>query len=288
MDGFSIAQFLLQLLNGLTYAGLLFLIASGFTLIFGLMRVVNMSHGVLYLLGAFIGFTTQKVTGNWVLAIIVGTAAVGLVALVLEWLIRRVEGDLPQTLLTLGGALLVADLCLWIWGGLPNTLKAPVVLKRVVDFGILQFPGFRLFVLFTAVMIGLGLWFLLYRTQLGRIIRAGVDNRTMTSAIGINIDLIFVLVFVLGGLLVGFSGTIGGSYLAFGPGTDFEILTYALVVVIIGGMGSLGGSAVAAVLIGLIDSFGRTYIPEASMFLLSGTLLLVLAFRPQGLFGKPI
>jgi branched-chain amino acid transport system permease protein len=270
----------------LTYAGLLFLVASGFTLIFGLMRVVNMSHGVLYLLGAFVGFSTQKLTGSWILAVLSGTLVVGLVSLFLEWLIRRVDGDLPQTLLTLGMSLLIADLCLWIWGGLPSTIKAPPTLKRVVDLGFVQFPGFRLFVLLTAILLGIGLWFLLYRTQLGRIIRAGVDNRIMTSAIGINIDKIFVLVFVLGGLLIGFSGAIGGSYLAFGPGTDFEILTYALVVVIIGGMGSLGGSAVAAVLIGLVDAFGRTFIPGASMFLLSGTLLIVLAFRPKGLFGR--
>lgn len=279
-------SFFLQLLNGLTYAGLLFLIACGFTLIFGLMRVVNMSHGVLYLVGAFVGLTAQKLTGSWVLAVMVGTVTVGLLSFVLEWLIRRVDGDLPQTLLTLGVALMLGDLCLWIWGGLPSTLKAPDVLKRVVDLGIVQFPGFRLFVLFISILVGIGLWVLLYRTQLGRIIRAGVDNRTMVSAIGINIDLIFVLVFVLGGLLVGFGGTIGGSYLAFGPGTDFDILTYALVVVIIGGMGSLGGSAIAALIIGLVDSFGRTYIAGASVFLLSGTLLIILAFRPQGLFGR--
>jgi len=286
LHNFSLDQFLLQLLNGLTYAGLLFVIASGFTLIFGLMRVVNMSHGAFYLLGAYIGYSVQRQTGDWVLAVIAGTLSVGIAALVLQWLVQRVEGDLPQTLLTLGGALMIGDLCLWIWGGLPMTLKAPQQLKTLVDFGIIQYPGFRLFVLFVAVVIGAGLWYMLHRTQLGRIIRAGVDNRAMVSALGINIDRLFVLVFVLGGLLIGFSGTIGGSYLAFGSGTDFDILTYALVVVIMGGMGSLGGSAIGALIVGLVDSFGRTYMAGVSIFLLSGTLLVVLAFRPQGLFGR--
>jgi branched-chain amino acid transport system permease protein len=286
LESFSLDQFLLQVLNGLTYAGLLFVIASGFTLIFGLMRVVNLSHGAFYLLGAYIGYSVQRQTGHWVLAVIAGTLSVGIAALVLQWLVQRVEGDLPQTLLTLGGALMIGDLCLWVWGGLPITLKAPQQLKTLVDFGIIRYPGFRLFVLFVAVVVGAGLWYMLYRTQLGRIIRAGVDNRAMVSALGINIDRLFVLVFVLGGLLIGFSGTIGGSYLAFGPGTDFDILTYALVVVIMGGMGSLGGSAIGALIVGLVDSFGRTYMAGVSIFLLSGTLLVVLAFRPQGLFGR--
>ena len=286
MDGLLLDRFLMQVLNGITYAGLLFVIASGFTLTFGLMRVVNMSHGALYLLGAYLGYSIQRQADNWLLAIAVGTLGVGAAALGMHWLVRRVQGDLPQTLLTLGAALFISDVCLWIWGGLPITIKAPAELKILVDLGVLQYPGFRLFVLLVGMVVGLALWIILFRTQLGRIIRAGVDNSAMVSALGINIDLVFVLVFILGGLLVGFSGTIGGSYLAFGSGTDFDILTIALVVVIMGGMGSLGGSAVAALIVGLVDSLGRTYLAGASIFLLSGTLLLVLAFRPQGLFGR--
>lgn len=287
MNNSFVNQTLLQVLNGLTFGGLLFMIASGFTLIFGLMRVVNMSHGAFYLLAGYIGYAVQKQTGSWVLAIVIGTISLGLTALLLQRLINIVKGDLPQTLLTLGIALAISDLCLWIWGGIPITLTAPSQLKTLVNFQIVQFPGFRLFVLCMAIAVSLGLWLLLYRTQFGRIIRAGVDNREMVSALGINIDILFVVVFFLGGLLIGLAGTIGGSYLAFGPGTDFNMLTFALVVVIIGGMGSLEGSAVSAVLVGLIDSFGRTYLAGASIFLLSGTLLVVLAFRPQGLFGRP-
>jgi branched-chain amino acid transport system permease protein len=157
--------------------------------------------------------------------------------------------------------------------------------KPIMIYGFI-YPGFRSFVLIMAIVIAVGLWLLLHQTKFGRIVRAGVDNRWMVSALGINVELIFTMTFVLGGLLAGFGGAIGGSYLAFGPGTDFTILTYALVVVIIGGMGSLPGSAIGAIFVGLIDSFGRTYFSELAIFLLSGTLILVLAFRPQGLFGR--
>jgi len=274
-------------LNGITFGGLLFVIASGFTLIFGLMRVVNMAHGMFYLLGAFVGWSVQQATGNWFLALGAGTCAVAATAFLVQTLVLRVKGDLPRTLLTLGIGTLIGDICLWIWGGLPRTFDAPKFLRFPIQIGPITYPSFRLFVLGLAVVLGVGLWLLLYRTRLGRLIRAGVDNRAMVSALGINIDQLFIIVFVLGGLISGLGGTIGGSYLAFGPGTDFEILTFALVVVIIGGMGSLQGSIIGALLVGLIDNFGRTYFAGVSIFLLSGTLLLVLLLRPQGLFGRP-
>ena len=278
--------FLLQLLNGLTYAGLLFVIASGFTLIFGVMRVINMAHGVFYILGAYVGYSVQKQTGSWVLAVTAGTVAVGVTALLVQWLVRRVEGALPHTVLTLGIAMFIGDLCLYLWGGIPLTLRAPKVIRPPVIVGNFMYPGFRLFVLLLAIAIAIGLWIMLSRTQLGRILRAGVDNRRMVSALGINIDRIFVVVFVLAGLMTGFSGTIGGSYIAFGPGADFTILTYALVVVIMGGMGSISGAALGALIVGLVDSFGRTHVHEMAIFLLMGTLIAVLAFRPQGLLGR--
>ena len=277
---------LLTIFNGLTYGGLLFVIACGFTLIFGLMRIVNLSHGIFYLLGAYIAHSVQKSTGSWVLALLVGCAAVGITAFLVYLLVRKISDPLPQTLLTLGIAIMVGDLCLWVWGGLPMTLRAPSAIRVPVIFGSFMYPGFRLFVLGVALFIGIGLWFMLYRTRLGGIVRAGVDNRAMVSSLGVNIDLVFALVFVFGGILTGFSGALGGSYLAFGPGKDFEILYYALVVVIIGGMGSIYGSALGALIVGIVDSYGRTYFGELSPFLLSGTLIVVLAFRPQGLFGR--
>src|SRR5262249_3783067 len=155
--------------------------------------------GVFYILGAYVGYTTQRVTGNWPLAILFGTLAVGLTAFVVDQAISRVEGDLPRTLLTLGIATIIGDFCLSVWGGMPITLEAPGELRHPVTFGTFIYPGFRMFILVTALLIALGLWWLMHRTQLGRIIRAGVDNREMVAALGINIDLIFTVTFIVGG-----------------------------------------------------------------------------------------
>jgi branched-chain amino acid transport system permease protein len=282
----ELTSFLLKVANGLTYAGLLFVIASGFTLVFGLMRVVNMSFGAFYLLGGYIAWAIQEDGASWPVAIAIGAVGAGVASLLIWFLVRNVKGDMPQTLLTLGIGLVIADLCLWYWGGQPKTLKPPPTIRTPVTIADFTYPGFRYFVLVTAVVLGISLWLLLRRTQLGRIIRAGVDNRDMVSALGINIDRAFTLVWMLGGLLAGFAGAIGGSFLSLGPGEDLEILTVALVVVIIGGLGSVTGSVVGAVIVGLVDNFGRSYFSELAIFLLSGTLLVVLAFRPQGLFGR--
>jgi branched-chain amino acid transport system permease protein len=279
-------QILIQFTNGITYAGLLFMIASGFTLIFGVMRVINMSHGAFYILGAFIAYTIQKQTGNWLSAIIVGSITVAATAFIVRLLVSRVKGALPQTVLTLGIAMMIGDLCLYIWGGLPRTVGEPIFTQNPIPFAGLTYPTFRFFVLGLACVVGGGMWYMLQRTQLGRILRAGTDNRSMTSALGINIDRIFTLVFIMTGFITGLSGAVGGTYIAFGPGSDFVILTYALVVVIMGGMGSIAGSALGALIVGIVDSFGRAYVHEVAIFLLMGTLIIVLAFRPQGLLGR--
>lgn len=277
---------LITFLNGLTYGGLLFIIAVGFSLIFGVMRVVNMSHGVMYLVGAYIGIEVLRRTDNWWLAVLAAAVVVAVLALVLERLVELVEGDMPQTLLTLGITLALSDACLWIWGGLPNTLTPPAALTGLMSVLGIKFPGFRLAILALAILLGLGIWFLMTRTQLGRLLRAGVNDRQMLSATGVNVGRIFTATWILGGLLIGLAGAVGGSYISFGPGTEFSVLTFALVVVIIGGMGSIGGSAVGALIVGLVDAFGRSYAGELSSFLLMGTLVIVLAIRPQGLFGR--
>lgn len=283
---FDLMSHLPKIVNGLTFAGLLFVIASGFTLVFGLMRIINLAHGVYYILGAYMTWQIQKLGGSWAIGILIATLSVGVMSIISYFLISRVKGDMPQTLLTLGIGQVVADLTLWIWGGLPKTISPPPDISQPVTLFGFTYPSFRYFVLIVAIFLGLGLWFLLQKTQLGRIIRAGVDNRPMVSALGINIDRLFREVFILGGLITGFAGAIGGSYLAFGSGSANDILTFALVVVIIGGLGSVTGSAVGAIIVGLVDSFGRVYLSEMAIFLLSGTLILVLAFRPHGLFGK--
>ena len=278
----------MQLLNGLTFAGLLFMVASGFTLVFGLMRIVNLAHGTFFLLGAYVGLTVQRATGNWYLAILAGAVVVGVLSLVIQLgLLRRVQGDDNlETLLTLGIGFIIADAVLAIWGGMPQLLRAAPEIARPIVLGNIVYPGTRLFVLAVAVTQGVLLYLLLARTQLGRTIRAGVDNRLMVSALGININFVFSSVFLLAGVLVGLSGVIGGSYIAFQSGTDMFILTYAIVVVIMGGMGSLGGAALGALAVGLTDSFSKAYAPQFSMLLVFFLLGLVLTFRPQGFFGR--
>lgn len=276
----------LTILNGITYAALLFLVAVGMTLVFGVMRVVNMSHGAMYLASAYIAFTVAAETGLWIFGVLAGVAAGGLAGLILKYIVGRVDGDMPQTLLTLGITLALSDFCLWVWGGLPIRIEPPVLLSQPVHVFGQTLPGFRLFMLALAVVVGTALWWLLQRTQLGRMLRGGVDDKEMLGALGININLVFLWAFVISGALVGLAGAVGGSYMAFGPGTEFSILTFALVVVIIGGMGSIGGSAVGALIVGLVDALGKTYFPEVAAFLLMGTLVTVLAVRPSGLFSR--
>ncbi len=279
-------KIIIQFLNGLTFAGLLFMISSGFTLLFGVMKVVNMAHGMFFILGGYVGLTVQKQTGNWLFAIIAGSIAVGIMAFIVEKLIPFVKSDLTQTLLTLGISVTIRDVCLIIWGGLPQILKEPSFTQFPIKISGFTYPGYRLFVLILSIFIGVVMWFMLKRTQYGRILRAGTDNRKMVSALGINIDRTYTIVFIISGLLTGFSGAVGGTYIGFGPGTDFTILTYALVVVIMGGLGSVAGAALGAVIVGLVDSFGRTYIPQLTNFLMMGSLVIVLLFRPYGLMGR--
>ena len=262
------------------------MISSGFTLLFGVMKVVNMAHGMFYIVGAYIGLTVQKQTGNWLLAIVVASIAVGIIAFLVEKLVHFVKSDLTQALLTLGIAVAIRDLCLIIWGGLPQIIKEPSSTQLPIEISGFKYPGYRLFVLVLSIFIGIVMWFLLKRTQYGRIIRAGTDNRKMVAALGVNIDRTYTTVFIISGLLTGLSGAVGGTYIGFGPGTDFTILTYALVVVIMGGLGSIPGAALGAIIVGLVDSFGRTYIPQLTNFLMMGSLVIVLLFRPTGLLGR--
>ena len=275
-------------MNGLTYAGLLFMVASGFTLVFGLMRIVNLAHGTFYLMAAYIGLSVFTMTRNWWLAILASAVAVGIIASLIHFfLLKRVQGnDIRETLLTLGISFIIGDLLLAYYGGLPRLLSPPPYIATPVNLGFIIFPGTRLFVLTVAILQGLFLWALLKFTQFGCIIRAGVDDRYMVSALGININRVFTAVFLLAGFITGISGVIGGSYIVFEPGADMFVLTYALVVVIIGGLGSLPGTAVGALLVGLIDSYAKVLAPQFTMFILFGTLMLVLAFRPYGIFGR--
>jgi branched-chain amino acid transport system permease protein len=284
-------QFLIIALNGLTLGSLYFLVASWFTLIFGLMRVTNMAHGAFYLLGGYIGFEVSERTGNWYLGVLAGALAVAVLGIaVQQLLLRRIQGqDLREALVTIGLAIVIADQCLAYWGGTPRDITVPSVLSGAQDLGVaaVLYPKYRLVVLGLAVVLGIGLWVLLRHTRLGITIRAGVDDRRMVAALGINVQIVFAAVFALGAALVGFSGVAGGSYLSLAPGEDGRYLLFSLIVVIVGGMGSVPGAALGAALVGLVDQFAAVYVPTYSVLLTFGLMVLVLALRPQGLLGRP-
>jgi branched-chain amino acid transport system permease protein len=284
-------QFLTIALNGLTLGALYFLVASGFTLIFGLMRVTNMAHGAFYLLGGYIGFEVSERSGNWYLGVLAGTAVIAALGLgVQQALLRRIQGqDLREALITIGLAIVIADQCLAYWGGAPRDITVPTGLSGARDLGVadLTYPTYRLFILALAAALGIALWILLRRTKLGITIRAGVDDRRMVAALGVNVQVVFAIVFALGAALVGFSGVAGGSYLSLAPGEDGRYLLFSLIVVIVGGMGSVPGAALGAALVGLVDQFAAVYVPTYSVLLTFGLMVLVLAVRPQGLLGRP-
>jgi branched-chain amino acid transport system permease protein len=284
----STEEFQLQLLNGITFGALLFLVASGFTLIFGLMRIVNLAQGSLYLLGGYIGLSTIRATGSFWLALLAGAAAVGFIGLVIErGLLGAVRGKpMSEILLTVGLSFIVADLALATWGGDPITLDAPAGLDGSTEVFGITYPVFRLAVLALGAIVAVGLWYLLERTRVGAMVRAGVDDREMAAALGIDVRLVFTAVFVLGALLAGLAGVVGGAYLSLFPGADAEILTYSLVVVVLGGLGSLRGAVVGALLVGLIYTFGQSLVPDLAYFVLFAPMALILIVRPQGLFGR--
>lgn len=291
--------FLSAILNGLTLAGLYFLVASGFTLVFGLMRNVNLAHGSLYLLGAYIGYEFADWTGYWLLGVAAGFLIVAVVGLVMQVLVfRRLEGDdLRQTLVTIGISVVAADLMLAGWGGttyqiltpewLSGAVKLPVV-TAVRSNGVevlLVYPFYRIVVLVSAIVIGVGLWLLVNRTRIGAMIRAGVDDRDMLAATGVNVHVVFAVVFALGAGLAGLAGVVGGSALSVAPGEDVRYLLASLVVVIVGGMGSIVGAAIGALIIGLAEQIGLVYFPTYGVVLTFVIMVVTLAIRPQGIMG---
>lgn len=292
--------FLNALFNGITLGGLYFLVASGFSLIFGLMRNVNLAHGSLYLLGGYIGFEIADLTGLWLLAFPVAFVVVGALGVLLQiFVFRRMEGqDLRQTLVTIGISIVMADLMLWIWGGdfynivPPDWLNGPMdtffvtAVKRSGDLVFLKYPLVRVVIFAASVAVGIGMWLLLNRTRVGMLIRAGVDDRDMLSATGTRIQLVFVFVFAIGAGLAGIAGVVGGTFQSVAPGEDIRFLLASLVVVIVGGMGSISGAALGALLIGLAEQFGSVYFPTYAVVLTFLIMVLVLAFRPRGLMGR--
>jgi branched-chain amino acid transport system permease protein len=276
-----------QTFNGLSYGALLFLLASGLSLIFGVMRVVNLAHGSYFMLGGYVGLSVIWRTGSYVLALIAGALALALVGIAMERLfLRRLSGQtLGQVLMTVGFALIFQDLALLIWGGDPYSIRPPSMLAGVVTAGPGRFPVYRIFIVVVAVVVGAVLWLALDRTRVGAMIRAAVDDPEMAQGIGIRVPRISLGIFALGAALAAFGGVVGAGFLGVYPGLDFEILPYAFVVVIVGGLGSLPGAMVGSLLVGLLDNFGKALFPELALFTVFAPMAVILAIRPTGLFG---
>lgn len=291
----DVPTFVIVALNGLSLAGLYFITASGFTLIFGLMRVVNMAHGSLYLLG---GYTAWSLTahhgfGFWP-ALVAATAVGGGAGLVMQQTLLRwnLGQDLRQALITIAVSIILADQMLVHFGGIAQTITPPGALADSVDLHVygLQYPAFRLFVLGAALVIGIGLWAGIKRTRFGILVRAGVDDRWMTSAVGTNVQFVFAVAFFAGSALSALGGVFGGTMLSLEPGRDSSFLLSSLVVVIVGGLGSLGGAALGSLLLGLVEQLSSVYLPSGytnyAILLTFALLIVVLAIRPAGFFGR--
>jgi branched-chain amino acid transport system permease protein len=284
----SLDELALQALNGLSFGALLFLLASGFTLVFGLMKIVNLAHGAFYLVGGYVGIAAFGATRSFLVAVLAGAATAAVFGLASErLLLRRVRGqELPEVLLTVGIALIIADGCLAVFGGNPRSIPIPTPLAGSVRLGTYAYPAYRLFVIALAATVGVVLYLMQHRTRLGALIRAGVDDREIAEAMGIDVPRVFTAMFVFGGALAGLAGVVAAGLLTLRPGADTDILLFALVVVVIGGLGSLQGAAVGSVLIGLVDAFSKLWVPELSYFAVFAPMAIILMFRPAGLFAR--
>jgi branched-chain amino acid transport system permease protein len=277
-----------QLFNGFTYGALLFLLAGGLSLIFGMMRIVNMTHGSYYLLGGYVALTVMWRGAHFIVGILAAAVVIAIIG-VCEWnaFLKRLSGqELGQVLTTMGFALIFQDLALVLWGGDPYTIKIPAMLSGSWEVGRFFFPVYRVFIVGVAAFVALVLWVVLERTRLGAMMRATVDDPEMARGCGINVFLISMGVFALGAVLASIAGVVAGGFVGVYPGADFEILPFAFVVVIVGGMGSLKGALVGSLLVGLLDNFGKALFPELSYFTLFAPMALILAVRPTGLFGR--
>ena len=278
---------LTQTMNGISFGAILFLLASGLSLIFGVMKIVNIAHGSYYMFGGYVGLSVMVRTGNFFLAILAGTITLAVIGLAMERIFLRkfYLKDMPQMLLTMGFALIIRDVCFVIWGGDPYTFPAPKFLEGSMQLGNITFPVFRIFAVFVAVAMAVLLEIFYERTSLGAKLRACVDDNEMAGAVGICVPLVSGVMFGLGAALAALGGVIGGPFFGIYPGLDFDMLPVLFVVVIIGGLGSLKGAAAGSIMIGIIDTFGKALVPDLSYFTLFAPMALVMAVRPTGLFG---
>ncbi len=277
----------IQSLNGLALGGLLFLLSSGFSLIFGLMRVANLSHGAYFMLGAYVGLSVLNAGYGFWTAVVAGGVALAILGGVIERvLLRRLAGRVfSQVLVTLGIAFIIADSSLLVWSGDPMPLPVPRGLMGAVPVLGVVFPKYRLAVVGLSVVTAVALWALLERTRLGAMIRAGVDDMEMARALGIPVPRLFTAVFCLGAALAGMGGVLGGPILSVYPGLDMDMLPLALIVLILGGPGSLLGAFLGSFFIGFLYTFGQVLFPQLAYVILFVPMVAAIALRPRGLFG---
>jgi branched-chain amino acid transport system permease protein len=286
----SLAQYLTLAVNSISYGGLLFLLSAGFSLIFGLMRIPNLMHGSFFMLGAYFGVTfLARGINFWLAALLSAAAMAAIGALIERFLLRRLAGqELAQVLLTLGLSFVVADACLMVWTGDPWQPATPSGLQGALQVSGLFFPIFRLAVVAVAVVVAIALWLLVDWTRLGAMIRAGVDDAPIARVVGIKVSQLFTLIFALGAGLAAFGGVMGSPILSVYPGLDAEMLPVALIVVILGGTGSLLGALVGSFIIGFLYNYGQALFPDLAYVILFLPMVVVLVLRPQGLFGKVV
>jgi branched-chain amino acid transport system permease protein len=276
-------------LHGLAYAGLLFLVSSGLTLVFGMMNVLNFAHAAFYMVGAYFSYSVLKATGNFWLSIVVCPVLLFIIgALVERFLLRRVHafGHVHELLLTFGLAYIITESVKWIWGNYPLSVSIGGFLTGQIQLFGITYPVYRLFIIFCAIMVGLIMSAIIYKTRVGIIVRAAVNDNEMVNALGINIPRVFMNVFAAGAALSGFAGVIAGPLLTTYPGMAGDILIDAFVVIVIGGFGSLGGALLASLIIGQLQSFGVLLIPKLSLALIYMLMAAVLIIKPSGLFGE--
>lgn len=276
-------------LHGLAYAGLLFLVSSGLTLVFGLMNVLNFAHASFYMLGAYFSYSLLKLTGNFWLSLLVCPLILFVLGLIIEkYLLRRVHkhGHLHELLLTFGLAYIIAEIVKFVWGNYPLSVSIDGFLNGTVYLFGIEYPVYRIFIFLCAVVVGLAMYLVIYKTRLGIIVRAAVDDSEMVSALGINVQYLFMGIFAVGAALSGFAGVIAGPLLTTYPGMAAEILIDAFVVIVVGGFGSLGGAVLSSIIIGELQSFGVLLIPKLSLALIYILMAGVLILKPSGLFGE--
>lgn len=277
-----------NLLNGVSYASILFLIASGLSLIMGVMGVLNLAHGALYMIGAFIGLTAAVHWNNFLIGAVLATFSLGVFGFMLQQLfLSRLHKQFDeQALLTLGLVYILANTVLWIWGPYSKMGKAPAFLSHSISLGSYAFPVYRFAIIIIALMVFGGLWWLQDNTRAGAQIRAGMDNKVMTMGLGVNYGMASLAVFIMGAAIGGLAGFLGAPIIGADPEMSMGILMLAMIVVVVGGLGSVQGALLGSLIIGILDTFGKTFFPDFAMFTAYIIFIIMLIVRPTGLLGR--